>query len=489
MNKKLYWLVCFIVVIFGFLIRSWGIWQGSFAFTYDVGRDLLAVRDLVVNHKFSLIGPTSGQMGIFYGPWWYWFLTIPYIIFGGNPVLITTFIAVFGMVGVVLAFVWGDRIKKPAFGIILGMLMAFLPYIISNTSQIWSPDLLPTMIIATLILLSQWEHLSKYWLVVLGFILMLCFESEMVFGAIFIFLIAIGLVIVYKKEVFNKKILYCFLGMLIVEIPRFVFDLRHQFLQAKTLFHLFSTDSQNTIYTDIRLNLFLEKLKQFMPSDNIFLLGVCIAVVIYLFVKNKKLFEGKIKYFLIILVFQIIGFFIFTMFYQKDVWEYYLLGLPVIIAVFLSYILGTVLSQSKNKLWIIPVIVYLLLILSPQKLISTFTKNKFIGNASVYRNQLEIVDYIYQEAGGADFNVTPYTPPQIEYTWRYLFSWYGKNKYGYEPKLTRSERLYLIIEPDPGYEGRITMWLKVRENDGKTFKTKEFPSGITVQSRARPKEE
>src|SRR5258708_8759069 len=47
--------------------------SGSIAFWFDPARDLLSALNNL--HKLTLIGPTSGIPGIFYGPYWIWLLS------------------------------------------------------------------------------------------------------------------------------------------------------------------------------------------------------------------------------------------------------------------------------------------------------------------------------------------------------------------------------------------------------------------------------
>ena len=82
--KKEYLLLYFFILVGAFL-RLQGVFTNSFAFTYDVGRDMLALSAIVHLHKIPLIGATTGLPGIFYGPWWYYMLTPFFIIFSGSP--------------------------------------------------------------------------------------------------------------------------------------------------------------------------------------------------------------------------------------------------------------------------------------------------------------------------------------------------------------------------------------------------------------------
>ena len=77
--------ILILVIAVGAFLRLQGVFTNSFAFTYDVGRDMLALWNIAIVHKIPLIGPIIGGNsasdlpGIFYGPWWYYFLT-PFFI-------------------------------------------------------------------------------------------------------------------------------------------------------------------------------------------------------------------------------------------------------------------------------------------------------------------------------------------------------------------------------------------------------------------------
>ncbi|MCL5676050.1 MAG: hypothetical protein M1120_02890 [Patescibacteria group bacterium] len=477
----------FSLIIIAAFLRFWGIVHGSFAFTFDTGRDLLAVRDLVYNHKLSLIGPTSGQMGIFYGPWWYWILAAPFVITAGNPALLNIFMGVSGVLAAVLAYWWGKDWQDEIFGLILAGIIGAGWYFVSSTIQLWSPDLLVLGTLVVLILLAKIKELKRWQLFLAGFFLALLSEMEIVFGVIFIIATLLSLVIWEKRIIFSRKIIFLSGGLLTAELPRIIFELRHNFLQTKALLTVFKPN--NSVYHfDIRLQLIWEKLQAVLPFNNFYLnlfFGVLAAgLFIFAFFSSKE----ERKQFLAKLLFIGLFFLLFIIFYPNTIWDYYLLGLPVILAILISYAIARYIKKTGGKKWVLGIIIFLVFLSRPAEIIRNIQNPNFSGNASVYRNQLAVLDYIYRQANKNNFNYIAYTPPQIEYTWRYLFWWYGRNKYGYEPVIKRQQRFYVIIEPDPGYPDRIKDWLKIRENDGKITKEYTLPSGIMVQTRVRPKE-
>jgi 4-amino-4-deoxy-L-arabinose transferase-like glycosyltransferase len=98
----------------------------------------------------------------------------------------------------------------------------------------------------------------------------------------------------------------------------------------------------------------------------------------------------------------------------------------------------------------------------------------FPGNRMLLENEKQVLSYMYEDADGEDFSFCGVTEPAfINSTWAYLFEWYGKNNYGYQPywsgpdqdpKFSASEiekeeeflpNRYIIYEPNYGISNEI----------------------------------
>src|SRR3972149_7755166 len=76
--------------------------KGLFAFNYDQGRDFLAVSKIIWEKDLVLIGQTTGLSGIFYGPWWYYFLAPVVFVSGGDPQKVACFFSFLGILSTVV---------------------------------------------------------------------------------------------------------------------------------------------------------------------------------------------------------------------------------------------------------------------------------------------------------------------------------------------------------------------------------------------------
>lgn len=477
LNPKIFLLIL-IFVLAGF-IRFWGIYHGSFAFTFDVGRDLLAVKK-ILDGKPTLIGSTTGIPGVFYGPWWYYLLTLFFLVSGGNPALIAAVIALLGLINIYLAYILG--------GLVLASLVAFSPHFVGTSVQIWNPNLVPFFLLASFVVFKKLlEKITWHFFFIFGLLTMLLAEMELAFGIFYLLGISVGLFFFSLRK---KGLLFFFLGILFVELPRFLFELRHGFLQTNALINFFSETRGNWpgIVKSIisQFNLFLGELSFSLGLRNNLLVFLILLVLIFLLVKNWGKFARQEKIFLKVIGITILFLFLGFTFYPQTVWSYYLVGLPSLFFLALALIFNNFLKVSRqNKLAIAVFICLILFNLNLPSLWAGIKNPRFKGDAAVYRNQIGVIDYIYKDAKGEKFNVVAYTPPLIDYTWRYHFIWYGQKNYGYQPSVEKVRLFYLIEEPDFENPQRLEDWLEQRKEDGELVEKEEVSGGIVVEKRKR----
>ena len=66
-----------IILFVGAFLRLYNI-SGYMTFLGDEGRDVLIVKRMIVDHKFTLLGPTASVGGFFLGPIYYYFM-LPFL--------------------------------------------------------------------------------------------------------------------------------------------------------------------------------------------------------------------------------------------------------------------------------------------------------------------------------------------------------------------------------------------------------------------------
>jgi len=242
--KKEY-LILLLVTLCGAYFRIQGVLTNSFAFTYDVGRDMLALWSITVVHKLPLIGPilggnSAGDLpGIFYGPWWYYMLTPFFILSFHDPRGIALLMSIVGILTILVGFYFGKKIGGNYLGLIFASLASVSGVLISLSSQIWNPNIAPLFVLFVLLLLNHIFETGKkgkllsYFL--LGLLLTLIMDLQIVFGILLFPAIFIALIVAGRKKIAIKNFVVFILGSLIILAPRIFFDLRHQFLMTKAL--------------------------------------------------------------------------------------------------------------------------------------------------------------------------------------------------------------------------------------------------------------
>lgn len=494
--KKLFYkkenLIFLLILIIGSVLRLEGAISNSFAFTYDVGRDMLSLWDIAFNHKLTLIGPTTGIQGVFYGPWWYFILLPFFIIFKGSPQGIAFTMSLFGITSIFLSFYLGKRIGNSFFGISMALLIAISPVMVSLSSQIWNPNIAPILVLLVFLILRNIyllkDKVGLCYFFLLGFLLILNIDIEILWGILFLIGVILSMLIILKRKITVKQITLLLLGGFLVLFPRIIFELRHNFLMSKSFLSFLgkeTTEDKLDLYhfLENRLLTYLDFFSNtFLPTRGyieLFLLIFIIVVVLLFYKKAQRI----IKDFILTSIIIISVFFIGTFVFSHALWPHYFVGLPVVYVFLLSISLYLLFKNIKNYfISVLILIVFFIINFSSFSFVKNFQKPLWEGDASVYRNQLAVVDYIYKDAKGKIFKYELYTPPVFDNTYQYLFRWYGVKKYGYIP-VKKASIMYFIIEPDEGYPDRPKWWLEAREKDGEIIDIKTLKGGIIIQKR------
>lgn len=512
-KHKLEVIVLGVILLVGFLLRIQGVITETFAFTYDVGRDMAAAREIATGQNFPFIGPTSGLPGLFYGPWWYYFLTIPYIISGGSPGGAVVFIALTGVLTALLGYILGRKLAGPGLGLFVATFISISPVMIALGAQIWNPNIAPVFLILILLTLyflfdfknSQKKTTNSFFSLkfeyrtlllwgLIGLLLGFSLDSEVVYGVLLIFGVSVAVLVLLFKRLTLVSIFAIGIGFLITLLPRLLFEVKNNFLMTGSIITYFTEQTPKDAVGHLsagelfmnRIDVLFALWRETLAVNNtilgVILLVFCIGVYVIYYRKLDK----KIRTFVLLLAIIILGFFVGLNFLKEEAWSHYIVGVPIVFI--LLFGISVYIFFENNKKYAVPIIgvVFLLLLLNLQPLkMYQDIQNPWKGDASVYKNQKAVVDYVYDQAAGAQFNYILYTPPIHDHTYSYLFSWYGEKKYGYQPSTESEELFFLIMEPDQQYPDRLTDWLEVRENDGKPVSEELLPGGVIVQTRQR----
>lgn len=226
----------FIILLFSLLFLSlrFSNFSSKLEFSYDQGFHLIDSLEIIKTHKLRMIGPevTSKifQGRQFYiGPHYYYILSILGFITNWDPVKIT------GLIVIVEYFFFLFLIKYiyQKFGLwqslITAILFAISPYFVSHARFFWNPHFILPVSILFIIYFNNLFLASILWGIAFSFH----------YTAI-LWVIPLLISLINQKKFNLKNILIILAGFIIGDLPFFIFELRHNFYNLKTIFLVFS---------------------------------------------------------------------------------------------------------------------------------------------------------------------------------------------------------------------------------------------------------
>lgn len=492
--SKLSHILVFVPFIFlGLYTRLEGIFAGTFGFTHDQGRDLLAAYEQA-HGNLTLIGPTTGLAGVFHGPLWYFLLGIFSFLGRGDPKFILACIVfLFLVIELALFFAIKKYVSYFASFIFLAVVL-ISPFFTSFNEQLWSPSMiLLSMMLTVLAIIKIVNGKRWFWLLGLALGLNLQFEAA---GGVFILLSLILTYFLIGVPKFRwKDAIVSLLTFGATLVPHLLFEIRHGFLMTKIFLDYSALRRADFIAqygvksVEYKTGLFFDNFYKLLFQDNLILTLIFILVVLFFITRIKK-FQPTSKPILLWCFSMLFSLWFFTNLYFDVVWYHFIFGTSVLYVL----IIALVFENSRRY---IPKLTYgvLFLLISIMVIPMARGLNKqkgIVGDHSFYKNQLSIIDTIYADAGGEPFNVEVYEPTTFGYNYQYLFTWYVREKFGYfpVPNETHTRLAYFIIEPDSTV-GRREKWVQERDGDGEILWEKEYwkqknaKTGLTLQKRLR----
>ncbi|OGH18803.1 MAG: hypothetical protein A3D75_01425 [Candidatus Levybacteria bacterium RIFCSPHIGHO2_02_FULL_37_18] len=492
-RKKLLFIVLIFISLLSLFPRAVEILNKNYVFGLDQGRDYLAVKKIVEDHKLTLIGPElgngySGISYVFHGPIYYYFLSIPFLLTGGDPYGGVVLMFLFGIGSIILSYKFGKRLYGEMGGWISALLMAISPPIISQSRFVWNPHIGTFFILLSFFYSMQISKSKKYL-----FLSALCsaFTYNFDLGIAAVVCISLLLYAVIVLRIKSRES-YAFLaaGFLIGFLPMMLFELRHGFhgfmnivgyIQKPALAHQrdFLLDHLQTIRY-----IFIDTFPKQIIVDSILGIGMIAFFFVYFLFQEKNRERKNILLFLSFL--PIIVFLVFIPL-KNSIYGHYLTELNIMIIVVVVYITSA--AWEKSKILFAPILVFLLLItfVGVQSAI-TITRSdiKDFGGDNKIKGLTEVIDYIYKDAHGKKFGVYEFSPAVLTDRYDYLFMWYGKKKYGYIPYKEKKGLVYLLIEVDKSKPWSYKGWLETVIEDGVVLDTHTLASGFIVQKRMFP---
>ncbi len=454
----------FISIIVAFLIIVKPIIEGNIPFWYDPARDLLMAWDHL--GKPTLIGPTSGIPGIFYGPHWIWLLSIG-IAISKDPRFIVFLILTLPYFILLPLSIMKLRGKLVDLKTMMSIWILSIFVLGNYANQIWSPNLAPLLFFSLLTLLyltpNALEKINTIRFFLMGLIQGLLLQHQISFGValtvgwIFYF-ICLLVQIVFDKKNRNKFFTHWIInagsfasGFMVMQAPFFLFEIRHGFMQTKSLFFTLnqSIAHNSPVVGQVGLTK-IEIIQKFFDRGAIalslptqFALGVSMLLAFFIIrnLMKRKVYEHNDKNLLLFLCTVIGGLFFVYLGTRNPVWNYHFIAVEIV------FIFLIMLVVKKNKLLgsLLFIWAIILFFVNSVSFVKSFTVQ---AHTSELTAKKATVVFIFDDSKDTPFAYFGKNPAIYTYDYDYLFRWVGEMKKIHPASDSNMvKNIYLII-PD-----------------------------------------
>ncbi len=426
---------------------------------------------MVMEKKLTFIGPTTGVGGVFHGAWWYYILTIPFILFGGLPIGFYWFNFFIHFISFILFAYFLNKYFGSLTSLLISLLVATSPYFIFTSlfvgNNIMVLPVLFLFLIIHLHLLSEKTEQKKPWLLFgVGLLLGLVAEFEFAFG---LFLIpTYFLIIAFHRQLRShfstiRKTKYALVGFIIPFVPRILFELKNHFLQTTSFITaLLHNNTQNpNSYAGAlkdRFILIFDYYRSLFSSDlSLLFFTLLLAFVLYLAIEYKEIKFKKVFSFFLLLF---IGLFLLSVTYKDNFfWGNYFEGIQYLYLLLIAFAISGQTKIHATLLNILKVALFCFILISSIITIANDTRKKPDIQGGL-ASQQQIVNYVIsQEKNNNSYCVKIYTPPVIPYTYEYLFLYNKLSRRTVVPeKDWVRQQCWAIIEPDD-FTARKDKWV------------------------------
>lgn len=466
-----------IIIVLAFLLRVLWLPENLF-FGFEQGRDLLAVKGIATLQNLKLLGPPSdlADEGVYHGAAFYYLLVPFYLAGGGDPFVVAIGLVLLNVVGIVFLYKAVEEFFDKRTAIISALLFAVSYTAVVYSRWISNPAPIPPTIALMLYFLALSRKNPRY-LVAAA----LCFGAIVHFSlatAVTLILAILAFLDIWKIRISKQLFMLCSAGIFIFLLPYLVFDIRNDFILAKSLLNI-SHSLTGKSGAENALNQILIE-----TSGTIFPKFITMSTIFLVFVLgiNVLRFNNKsIQTFLFFLISSALLFLIFNIHPARHIFVATSMFFAILAASAVN-----ILHQKYGKIAL--TIPFFLIVFNLSTLVPILKDGvTFLYNSQrTYLGEMkQAVDYIYNDAQGENFSYDYFTVPWWKNeAWEYLFSWYGKNRYGYEPERARTKIFYVIIEPDLTSKSVYKdNWYGEYKKDKILYDTKQF-RWLTIEKRA-----
>jgi len=451
-NNPRFFTVCILtILLLGSFLRFYRI-REYMAFLGDEGRDVLVVKRMIVDHKFTLLGPITSVGSMYMGPAYY-YLMLPFLWLSGlDPVGPSIMVAIFAVCTVYLVYRIGRDFFHPWVGITASFLYAISPLTIQYGRSSWNPNVVPFFSGLLIYGLLQTIIHKKYnWLFVAGICLGIVIQLHYV-TLLFIPMIVISL-FVARTRVPLKYIVGLIGFSLIGYSPFLIFELRHGFVNTLAVIRFVGEGHSGgafpilniaQIVNDVLVRIFW----RLLVIENAELTkGIILVIAAVLSVRYMKLktTTDERKSFVLVLIWLITGLLSFG-FYRGVIYDYYFGSLFII--PFLLFSLSIVTLFQKSYFWKITSFLIFIAVV----FFSVIHSPLLMEPNNLVRNTENVARFVYDKVDGKPYNFALIATHNSDHAYKYFLEVWGRPSVTIEPpavdpnRTSVTEQLIVVCE-------------------------------------------
>ncbi|KKQ38144.1 MAG: hypothetical protein US54_C0017G0010 [Candidatus Roizmanbacteria bacterium GW2011_GWA2_37_7] len=213
-------------------------------FLSDQGRDAIILKRIITFEHFPAIGAPSSVGQVYLGPFYY-YLVAPFLgLFNFDPVGPAVGVALFSIAGIIASYFAVKKEISSAVAIFFLAILTFSATLTEYSRFSWNPNLLPYFNFFTLyffytLLEKPTIRKGVIFGALLGFSIQLHYLGSLLIVPITLFLIW-TLVNFRSFNKYLKSIVSAFFSFILALSPLIIFDLRHDFLNSRQFYKLFT---------------------------------------------------------------------------------------------------------------------------------------------------------------------------------------------------------------------------------------------------------
>lgn len=223
-------------------------------FLGDEGRDVLIVKRMIVDHQWTLLGPSASVGGFYVGPIYYYFM-LPFLWLAGlDPVGPAVMAGLFGLATVAVIYYFCQEFFGQKAALLAAFLVAISPEMVYISRFSWNPNPTAFFTILTIWLVFLAAARKRAFFsflagVSLGIMVQLHYTNLVL--AVIIFLVTF-LIFPFKKAL--SHVICLFLGFILGNSLFLVFEFRHNFPNIRSVLE-FSTRGRGAVISPRSFNL------------------------------------------------------------------------------------------------------------------------------------------------------------------------------------------------------------------------------------------